>query len=130
MVDSNVLLDIFTQDPVWRAWSEQAVIECGTRGTIAINQVVFAELAPGYRSIGDLNEALPADTFRREDLPWEASYLAGQAHRIYRSRGGTRRTPLGDFFIGAHAVLRGYTLITRDTARYRTYFPGINLVTP
>lgn len=130
MPDSNALLDIISGDPVWRAWSEAAIAAAGARGRLVINQVIVAELAPGFTTIEELDDAVPRNIFRREGLPWEAAFIAGQAHRIYRDRGGTRGTPLGDFYIGAHAVFRGYTLITRDAARYRTYFPGLRLIAP
>lgn len=130
MTDSNVLLDVTSGDPVWAAWSEAAMSEAGSRGSLVINQVVFAELAPGFTSLEQLDAAIPRSVFRREGIPWGAAFIAGQAHRIYRSRGGTRSTPLGDFYIGAHALFRGYTLITRDPARYRTYFPALRLIAP
>ncbi len=130
MTDSNALLDVITDDPIWSAWTLEAFAMAAIRGELVINQVILAEVAPGFSSYDDLNAAIPSQTFRRESLPWEAAFIAGQAHRIYRERGGARRTPLGDFYIGAHAFFRGYTLITRDAARYRTYFPRLRLIAP
>ena len=130
MTDSNAVLDILTDDPVWGAWALEAFARASIEGELIINQVILAEVSPGYLSYEEVNAALPQATFRRESLPWEAAFIAGQAHRIYRNRGGARRTPLGDFYIGAHAVFRGYTLITRDAARYRTYFPRLKLIAP
>lgn len=130
MTDSNSLLDVLTDDAVWAPWSSEAFARAGILGELVINQVILAELAQGFSSYEDLNAAVPPTSFRRENLPWEAAFIAGQAHRIYRERGGARRTPLGDFYIGAHAFFRGYTLITRDATRYRTYFPRLRLITP
>ena len=130
LVDSSVLLDVSTQDPVWFDWSSAALANAVRSGPVLVNPIVYAEVSVGYHRIEDLDDALPADIFRREPLPYIAGFLAGRAYRDYRRRGGTRTSPLPDFFIGAHAAVSALTLLTRDAGRYRTYFPTVPLVTP
>jgi len=130
MVDSNVLLDLATEDPRWYGWSAAAVENAVDRFRLVINAIIYAEVSAGYSRIEDLDERLPESVFKREPIPYEAAFLAGQSFLIYRRRGGTKRSPLPDFFIGAHAAVAGYQLLTRDTARYRTYFPKLQLITP
>jgi hypothetical protein len=95
-----------------------------------VNQVVYAELAVGYPNIEALDAALKPERFRRESIPWDAAFVAGLAFLDYRRRGGTRSSPLPDFFIGAHAAVRGYHLLTRDRGHYATYFPTLSVITP
>ena len=130
MPDSNVLLDVISEDPVWSAWSEAALNLSQATGIVAINQVIFAEISPPFGRIEDIQAFLQRGRVQLEELPWDAAFLAGQAFREYRKHGGPRTSPLNDFFIGAHALLRDYTLITRDPRRYRTYFPNLKLVAP
>lgn len=130
LVDSNVLLDVMTGDPTWSAWSESALTEAAERGPICINSIVYAEVSVRFSRIEDLDEALPADDFRRMALPWEAAFLAGKAFLAYRRNEGTRRSPLPDFYIGAHAAISGFALLTRDSGRYGTYFPTVELIAP
>jgi hypothetical protein len=130
LVDSNVLLDVATNDPVWSAWSGEALDHAANQTPLIINPLIYAEVSVAFRRIEDLDTALPAELYRRESLPWEAAFLAGKAFLQYRRRGGARSLPLPDFYIGAHAAIRGYRLLTRDVARYRTYFPTVELVTP
>lgn len=130
LVDSSVLLDILTEDSVWTEWSGPALARAGDEGRLVINPIVYAEVSTGFDRIEDLDDAVPIGDFHREPLPYESGFLAGKAFLAYRRRGGQRRSPLPDFFIGAHAAVRGYRLLTRDVARYRTYFPSIVLVTP
>ncbi len=130
LVDTNVLMDVFTEDPVWFTWSAAALAEAGSRTILVLNQIVYAELSVGFPTIEALDEALPFDRYRREPLPWDAGFVAGKAYLAYRRRGGSRRSPLPDFFIGAHAAVCGYRVLTRDAARYRTYFPGLQVVAP
>ncbi|HWD26871.1 MAG TPA: type II toxin-antitoxin system VapC family toxin [Rhizomicrobium sp.] len=99
------------------------------RGRAVINLVIYAELSVSYASASLTDDAIPPQV-EREDIPYEAGFLAGKAFRAYRRNGGTRRSPLPDFFIGAHAMVRGYDLLTRDPARYRTYFPAVRLIEP
>lgn len=130
LVDSNVLLDVLTDDPRWFAWSAQALAEQAERDVLAINPLIYAEVSVGFVRIEDLDAALPAATFHRVALPWEAAFLAGKCFLKYRKRGGARTAPLPDFYIGAHASVSGMTLLTRDATRYRTYFPKLCLVAP
>ena len=130
LVDSNVLLDVATNDPVWSAWSAEALDHAANQTPLIINPLIYAEVSVAFRRIEDLDTALPAELYRRESLPWEAAFLAGKAFLQYRRRGGARSLPLSDFYIGAHAAVRTYRLLTRDAACYRTYFPTVELVTP
>jgi hypothetical protein len=130
LVDANVLLDVLTRDPVWAAWSQGQLDTLAPMAKLVINPIVYAEVAVGFSSIDELDRVLPEALVDREGLPWEAAFAAARTYRIYRDRGGTRRSPLPDFFIGAHAAVRGYRLLTRDAARYRTYFPAVELITP
>lgn len=129
LVDSSVLLDALTEDPHWFAWSSEKLAEATDAGELAINPVIFAEVSVHYSRIEDVDHALPP-VLRRDSLPYEASFLAGKAFREYRRRGGLRRSPLPDFFIGAHALVAGYTLLTRDPARFRTYFTALRIIAP
>ncbi len=130
LVDSNVILDVVTDDPTWAGRSRRALERAADEGGLAINPLVYAEVSVGYDRIEELDEALPPETFARLPLPWEAGFLAGECFVRYRRAGGTRRSPLPDFYIGAHAALVGMTLLTRDPRRYRTYLPGLAVITP
>jgi predicted nucleic acid-binding protein len=128
LVDSNVLVDVITQDKVWASWSETALRRAAEHSTLAINPIIFAEVSMKFARIEDADAAL-AD-FAREPLPYEAGFLSGKAFLAYRKRGGARRSPMPDFYIGAHAVVGSMQLLTRDAARYRTYFPALTIVAP
>ncbi len=130
IVDSNVLLDVVTDDPTWGAWSAQSLERAADEAILLINALIYAEVSVGFDSIEALEEALPPDLYRRERLPYEAAFLAGKAFLRYRLAGGARRSPLPDFYIGAHAAVAGYRLLTRDATRYRTYFPTVELIAP
>lgn len=130
LVDSNVLLDIATADPKWSAWSSVTLERTADQAVLVINPLVYAEVSVGFATIEALDEALPADLYRREDLPYEAAFLAGKCFVRYRRSGGARGSPLPDFYIGAHAAVAGYRLLTRDATRYRTYFPTVELIAP
>src|SRR5215510_11354987 len=114
LVDSNVLLDVATNDPHWRNWSADTLAAVAERYPLVINPIVYAEVSVGYTTIEDLDRALPLSIYRRESLPWEAGFLAGKCFLRYRRQGGERRSPLPDFYIGAHAAVRGLALLTRD----------------
>lgn len=129
LVDSNILLDIATNDRVWGEWSAHALSEVAEHAVLLINPIIFAEVSVGYRTIEALNAALPSALYQREPLPWEAGFLAGKCFVQYRRRGGLRSAP-PDFYIGAHAAVARLALITRDTARYRTYFPKLPILAP
>ena len=130
LVDSNVILDVVTDDPEWGDWSASMLSAAAREGRLVINPLIYAEVSCGYSRIEALDDALPAAYFAREPLPWAAAFLAARAFVGYRRRGGSRRAPLPDFYIGAHAALAGYTLLTRDARRYRTYFPRLRLIAP
>ena len=130
LVDSNVLLDVITQDDEWLDWSAAALTRAANESVLVINPIVYAEVAARFERIEDLEDALPRGFYERRALPWEAAFLAGQCFVKYRTRGGGRRSPLPDFYIGAHAAIEGLTLLTRDARRYRTYFPALRLVAP
>ncbi len=130
LVDSNVLLDVVTDDPTWGSWSGTTLARTADEAVLVINALVYAEVSIGFAAIEALEDALPADLYRREDLPYDAAFLAGKAFLKYRQRGGTKRSPLPDFYIGAHAAVSRYRLLTRDATRYRTYFPKLELIAP
>ncbi|MCX6407624.1 MAG: type II toxin-antitoxin system VapC family toxin [Propionibacteriales bacterium] len=130
LVDTNVLLDVATDDDTWAAWSTRALATALDRGSVVINPLVYAEVSVGFDRVEDLDRFLPADLYAREPLPYRAGFLAGKAFVAYRRRGGARRSPLPDFYIGAHAALSGYRLLTRDRARYASYFPQLVVDSP
>jgi predicted nucleic acid-binding protein len=130
LIDSNVLLDVMSEDARWFAWSAETLATMAERFRLVINPIVYAEVSTRYSRIEDLDEALPRAMLDREPIPYEAAFLAGKSFLAYRRRGGTKQAPLPDFLIGAHAAVAGYRLMTRDAARYRTYFPKLSLVTP
>jgi predicted nucleic acid-binding protein len=130
LVDSNVLFDFLSEDEEWFDWSSAMVEKAADAGAIVINQIVYAEVSVRYASIEQLDSDLAADYFVRASLPWEAAFLAGKAFADYKRRTGTKRSPLPDFYIGAHAAVAGMTLLTRDPRRYRTYYPKLRLICP
>lgn len=130
LVDSNVLIDVFDEQSEWNDWSAAMLARCAARGPLVINPIVFAEVSIGFRSVEDVEAALPPAYIAREPLPWPAAWLAGRAFLQYRRRGGTTPTPLPDFYIGAHAAVAGHTLLTRDARRYRFYFPKVRVIAP
>ena len=130
LVDSSVLLDVATEDRRWATWSMQTLERLGSTSALAINPMIYAEVSVRFSSIEELELSIPASLFRREPLPYEAAFLAGKAHLAYRRRGGARTSPLADFYIGAHAAVAGYRLLTRDATRFRTYFPTLELIAP
>ncbi|TCO43829.1 hypothetical protein EV646_11121 [Kribbella antiqua] len=130
LVDACVILDLTTNDPKWADWSESALAQAADEGPLVINPIVYAEVSVDFTSIEELDEVLDDADLRREPLPFEAGFLAGKAYLTYRRRGGHRRSPLADFYIGAHAAIAGHRLLTRDAARYTTYFPTIPLISP
>lgn len=130
LVDSNVLIDVLSGDPAWADWSSQALVELGYEGPLVINAVIYAEVSHRYSRKELLDRELPENEFIRENIPWTAAFLAGKVFVDYRRRGGRRRSPLPDFFIGAHAAVADLRLLTRDASRYRTYFPTVELIVP
>jgi predicted nucleic acid-binding protein len=130
LVDSNVILDIVTEDKKWFPWSSQALAKYSETHTLVINPIIYAEVSVGFDRIEDVEEVLPSAFFRRDPIPWEAAFLAARCFWVYRRRGGKKSSTLPDFFIGAHAAVVGIPLLTRDIARYRTYFPKLKIITP
>lgn len=130
LVDTNVFVDLWTRDPVWASWSEHALAEAAEAGPLGVNPVIYAELCLGFESESQLEATLSEAGVRRMALPYQAAWPAACAFSAYRKRGGKRTAPLPEFFIGAHALVDGLTLLTRDARRYRTYFAGVRLVAP
>ena len=130
LVDSNVILDIFLDDPNWADWSESKLTNYSLDATLYINSIVYTEVSVGFKEIEDLESALQKGGFQMIEIPKEALFLAGKAYLRYREGRGTKRSPLPDFYIGAQAAVLGLDLITRDVTRYRTYFPTVKLISP
>ena len=130
LVDANILLDVLTDDGDWAERSGAALARAADTTRLAINPIVYAEVSIGFDRIEDLDTALPRDVFARLPLPWAAAFLAGKCFVRYRRSGGVRRSPLPDFYIGAHAAIEGVPLLTRDESTYRTYLPQLALMTP
>ena len=129
LVDTNVLLDVLTDDAQWGEWSAEQLAAAFDRGPVVINPLVYAELSVGFDTIEALEDALLPE-IEREDLPWEAAFLAGRCFLAYRRRGGTRRSPLPDFYVAAHAALTGRSLLTRDRPRYLEDLPTLTVICP
>ncbi len=129
-MDSNVLIDVISGDPTWEEWSAVQLSRAAASGAVAINTVIYAEVSMGFARIESCESALGSLAIEQREVPWSAAFLAGKAYLDYRRRGGARRSPLPDFFIGAHAAVEGMRLLTRDPVRYRTYFPRLNLIAP
>jgi predicted nucleic acid-binding protein len=130
LVDTKVLLDVVINDPVWADWSQRQLEKLAFEACLAINPVVYAELSIGFQRIDEVEAILAAIEVEIEEVPRPVLFLADKAFRDYRARGGTKAGVLSDFFIGAHAMAEGIALLTRDTRRYRSYFPTISLITP
>jgi hypothetical protein len=130
LVDSNVLLDVLTEDERWFEWSSEALARCADASVLAIDPIIYAEVSIRFRRIEDLEAALLERRFERLSLPFEAAFLAGKVFLRYRRRGGARGAPLPDFYIGAHAAVSGLALLTRDARRYRSNFPRLELFAP
>lgn len=130
LVDSNVILDVVKQDSRWAAWSAAQLALHADHYPLVINPVIFSEVSIGFATIEEVAEVLPPDYYEYAPIPWSAAFLAGKCFVDYRRRGGGKSLPLPDFFIGAHAAVERLTLLTRDAARYRTYFPTVQLVCP
>jgi predicted nucleic acid-binding protein len=130
LVDSNIILDVFTDDPNWADWSESILEEYSNASTLYINSIVYSEISIGFNRIEDLESAIIGAGFQMLDFPKEALFLAGKAFLKYKKKKGDRSSPLPDFFIGAQAAVLNTALITRDVSRYRSYFPTVNLISP
>jgi predicted nucleic acid-binding protein len=130
LVDSCVLLDVLTEDPKWFAWSSDALSQQAETGSLVVNPVIYAEVSVRFQRIEELESVLTRDVFEYRPIPREAAFLAGKCFLRYRRRGGARTMPLPDFLIGAHAAVERLPLLTRDPARFRTYFPTVALISP
>jgi predicted nucleic acid-binding protein len=130
LVDSNVILDLFRNDPNWAEWSEATLEELSAANRLFINPMIYTEISIGFERIEELESALRPTGFILLDIPKEALFLAGKAFLKYKTRLGNRRFPLPDFFIGAHAAVMELALLTRDARRYRSYFPTVRLISP
>lgn len=130
LVDSNIILDIITEDPKWFDWSSETLSHYSDHHSLFINTIVYAEVSIGYKTIEELESIVSPSLFKRATIPWEAAFLAGKVFQRYRKAGGTRVQPLPDFFIGAHALVENFALITRDEKRFQHYFPNLHLITP
>ncbi len=129
-MDTNVLIDVLHRDPVWASWSDSNLERVADEAIVVINPITYGELSLGFPTVEALDNALEPHLFEREELPYAAAFLAGRAFLAYRRRGGSRTSPMPDLYIGAHAAVAGYRLLTRDTTRYRTYFPTLELIAP
>ena len=130
LIDSCVLLDVITGDEHWADWSATQIAAAFDEGRAVINPIIYAEVSVGYETVEELDELLPAADYERAPLPYLAGFAAGKAFLRYRRGGGQKRSPMPDFYIGAHAAIAGYRLLTRDVNRYRTYFPTIDIIAP
>ena len=130
LVDSSVILDLFTTDSEWFEWASDVLARTADTSRLVINPVVYAEASVRFSRVEDLDAALPPDKFAREPIPYGAAFLAGKAYVLYRRRGGPRPSLLPDFLIGGHAAIAGYRLLTRDPDRFRSYFPRLDLIAP
>lgn len=130
LVDSCVLIDVLADDPTWADWSIQKLEALGGQAPLVINPLILAEISPRFARVSDLEAALALLPLQKQALPWDAAFLAGQAFKVYCQSKGMQRSPMPDFYIGAHALLSGMRLLTRDAKRYRTYFPKLHVVCP
>ncbi len=130
MVDSNIILDILEEDSAWFDWSRREIERLSDTCQLVINPVIYAEVSVGFKKIEEVEAALPHTFFIREPIPWEAAFLAGKSFLRYRKAGGIRKSTLPDFFIGAHALVGGMVLVSRDAGRYQSYFPALKLIAP
>ena len=130
LIDSNVLIDVASRDPDWYDWSSAVLTACFWAGAWVVNGLIYSEISARYSDPRDLDRFVPASAYKRLPIPYSAAYLAGQAHQAYRKRGGVRAATLPDFFIGAHALVSGLTIVTRDARRYRDAFPQVRVVAP
>ena len=130
LVDANILIDLFTDDPTWADWSEEALADAASSGEVIINPIIYAEVSIAFKDAAPLDDALHQLGIRCTELPYPAAFLAGKAFLKYRKGGGVKRSPFPDFYIGAHAQHEEMRLLTRDSKRYRTYFPEVMLIAP
>jgi predicted nucleic acid-binding protein len=130
LVDSCILIDVFSNDVKWAQWSIDQLVELGSQSPLVINPIILAEISARFERATDLEQALALLPIRKDPLPWDAAFLAGQAFRVYRRKTGQKRSPMPDFYIGAHALVGRMRLLTRDRTRYSTYFPKLEVISP
>jgi predicted nucleic acid-binding protein len=130
LIDTNILLDVLEQRQQWSAWVYRQFERLAEDGDLIINQIIYGEASVPYATLAAFDEILPSEFIKREDFPWEAAFAAGKIHKRYRSGGGQKLSTLPDFLIGAHAAAKGYRILTRDAARFRTYFPSVDVIAP
>jgi predicted nucleic acid-binding protein len=130
LVDSNIILDVFLNDPIWADWSESTLERYVHYAKLYINSIVYSEISISFELIEDLESAIAKAGFQMLEIPKEALFLAGKVYLQYKKRKGVKRAPLPDFYIGAQAAVLNLQLITRDVSRYRSYFPTVELITP
>ena len=130
LVDSCILLDLFTDDPNWAAWSQRKLEEYSQINSLYINSIIYTEISLAFKKIEELEEAIKMLNLRVLEIPREALFLTGKVFLNYRKNKGTKNSPLPDFFIGAHASVSNFSLITRDVSKFTTYFPKIRLIHP
>ena len=130
LVDSCVLIDVLADDPQWADWSIEQLERWAQAGPLVINPLILAEISPRFERAADLEAALVSLPLVRQPLPWDAAFLAGQAFKVYRQTHGLKTSPMPDFYIGAHALVGNLRLLTRDAARYRSYFPKLEVIAP
>jgi predicted nucleic acid-binding protein len=130
LVDSCILIDVLADDPRWADWSITQLEQLASQAPLVINPLILAEISPRFERASDLEAALAGLPLVRQPLPWDAAFLAGQAFKIYRQQKGVKTSPMPDFYIGAHALVSGMRLLTRDAARYSSYFPTLPVISP
>lgn len=130
LVDSSILFDILLKDQVWFEWSATALESAAEESALVVNPIIFAEISASFHKLEDLEKVLPPDLYKREPLPYQAAFLAGRAFVNYKRRGGSKTSPMPDFYIGAHAKVSNLRVITRDPRSFRQYFPTVELITP
>jgi predicted nucleic acid-binding protein len=130
LVDSNILIDLFDYESQWHEWSKEQLRRYGNEAILAINPIIYAEISLHFQDEERLDKAISPSLLRRDPLPWQAAFIAARAFLEYRKSGGIKTSIMPDFFIGAHALVKGMKLLTRDVRRYKTYFPGLELVCP
>jgi predicted nucleic acid-binding protein len=130
LVDSNVVLDIFLDDPNWAEWAESTLAKYSDTATLCINPIIYSEVSIAFERIEELESAINRGGFQILEIPKEALFLAGKAYLKYKRRKGIKKSPLPDFYIGAQAAVLNLDLITRDISRYLTYFPTVKLISP
>lgn len=129
-VDSCILLDLYTNDPIWADWSEKILDQYSQTNTLFINSIVYTEISIGFNQIEEVEKALSGIGIKVLEIPREALFLTGKVFLKYRKNKGTKNAPLPDFFIGAHATVSEFELITRDVAKFKTYYPQLKLIHP